>query len=142
MSSMLKSHVATCIFLILASPASIKAATQGFMEGHLKIVWMRGAEPSEEVPRPTVAPETYAQYPLIILSQEGKKEVARVTADQSGNYRVALAPGAYILDVQNRAAKHLSANPQPFTIISNQTVRVDLSIFIGLFKGQASASSG
>jgi hypothetical protein len=140
MSSIAKFLVAFFTFLVLTDSAPIEALAQGFIEGHLKIVWMRGAELSDEEPRPTVAPETYAQYPLIILSQ-GKKEVARVTADQSGNYRVALAPGAYILDVRGRAAKRISASPQPFTIISNQTVHVDLSIFIGLFKGQASASS-
>jgi hypothetical protein len=33
------------------------------------------------------------RYPLIILTQDGKKEVARETADESGNYRVALTPG-------------------------------------------------
>jgi hypothetical protein len=141
MSSNARFLVAFFTFLMLTDSAPIEALAQGFMEGHLKIVWMRGAELSDEEPRPTVAPATYAQYPLIILSREGKKEVARVTPDQSGNYRVALTPGAYILDVQGRAAKRISANPQPFTIISNQTVHVNLSIFIGLFKGQASASS-
>ncbi len=128
---------AVCTFLMLAETASIEAATQGFMEGHLKIVSIRAVDSGE---MPTVAPESYVQYPLIILSREEKKEVARVTADESGNYRVALTPGAYILDVQDRAAKRIYANQQPFTIVSNQTVRVDLTIFIGLVKGKASAS--
>jgi hypothetical protein len=141
MSWIAKFLVAACTFLMLAETASIEAATQGFMEGHLKVVSMRAVEP-DEMPTPAVAPETYAEYPLIILSREDKKEVARVTADESGNYRVALTPGAYILDVQDRAAKRVYANPQPFTVISNQTVRVDLSIFIGFVKGKASAYSG
>jgi hypothetical protein len=131
MSSMPKSLVAACIFLMLAGTASIKATPQGFMEGHLKIVSIRAVEPSDDMPRPAVAPETYTEYPLIILSQEEKKEIARVTADERGNYRVALPPGAYILDVQERAAKRIHAQPQPFTVVSNQTVRVDLGIFIG-----------
>jgi len=42
---------------------------------------------------------------------------------------------------EERAAERIHANPQPFTVISNQTVRVDMSIFIGPAKGQASASS-
>jgi hypothetical protein len=141
MSWIAKFLVAACTFLMLAETASIEAATQGFMEGHLKVVSMRAVEP-DQMPTPAVAPETYAEYPLIILSREDKKEVARVTADESGNYRVALTPGAYILDVQDRAAKRVYANPQPFTVISNQTVRVDLSIFIGFAKGKASAYSG
>jgi hypothetical protein len=141
MSSIPNSVAAACIFLMLAGTASIKAAPQGFMDGHLKIVVIRAVEP-DDMPQP--APETYAEYPLIILSQDGKREIARLTADKSGNYRVALPPGAYILHVQERGeerAERIHANPQPFTVVSNQTVRVDMSIFIGLVKGQASAYS-
>jgi hypothetical protein len=128
---------------MLAGTASIQAAPQGFMEGHLKIVVIRAVEP-DDMPQP--APETYAEYPLIILSQEGKREIARLTADKSGNYRVALPAGAYILALQERsgeerAAQQIHANPQPFTVAPNQTVRVDMRIFIGPAKGQASASS-
>jgi hypothetical protein len=80
------------------------------------------------------------------LSQDEKKEIARFTAGKAGNYRIALPPGAYILRVQEhpaeeRAAERIHANPQPFTVISNQTVRADMSIFIGPAKGQASAYS-
>ena len=144
MLSIAKSLVAACIFLMLTGTASIKAAPQGFMEGHLKIVVIRPVEP-DNMPQPTVAPETYAEYPLIILSQEEKKEIARLTADKSGNYRVALPPGAYVLHVQQRAeeerVERIHANPQPFTVVSNQTVRVDMTIFIGPAKGQAPAYS-
>ena len=107
------------------------------MEGHLKIVVIRAVEP-DNMPQP--APETYAEYPLIILSQDGKREIARLTVDKSGNYRAALAPGAYILAVQERPAEGIHATRQPFTVVSNQTVRVDMTIFIGPAKGQASAS--
>src|ERR1700730_7174553 len=145
MSSIAKPLVAAFIFLMLGKSASIKAAPQGFVEGHLKIVVPGAVEP-DAMPRPEMPPQSYAEYPLIIKSQDGQKEVARVTADESGNYRVALPPGAYILHVQERAeerverVERIHANPQPFTVVSNQTVRVDLSIFIGFAKGKASAS--
>jgi len=143
MSLIPNSVAAACIFLMLAGPASIKAGPQGFMEGHLKIVVIRAVE-ADDMPQP--APETYAEYPLVVLNQDGKREIARLTADKSGNYRVALPPGAYILALQERsaeerAAERIHANPQPFTVVSNQTVRVDMSILIGPAKGQASAYS-
>ena len=97
----------------------------------MKIVVIRAVE-SDDMPQPAVVPETYAEYPLIILSQDGKREIARLTADKSGNYRVALPPSAYILHTQQRAEERIHANPQPFTVVSNQAVRVDMGIFIGL----------
>src|SRR5258705_12924140 len=116
MSSIPNFVAAACIFLMLAGSASVKAAAEGFMDGHLKIVVIRAVEP-DNMPQP--APETYAEYPLIILSQDGKREITRLTADNSGNYRVALPPGAYILDVQKeREAERIQANPQPFTVVS------------------------
>jgi len=119
------------IFL-LAFSASLHAAEQGFLEGHLKIIFGMAAQPSDDMPRPEIAPESYAEYPLVVLSQDGKKEVARLAADEDGNYRITLPPGDYILDVQDRAAKRLRARPQPFTVVSNQTVRVDMNINTGI----------
>lgn len=129
----LKYLVSGCLLLIpIGCVASDNAAPQGFVEGHLKIVSPRAVEPSDNMPRPAVAPETYAEYPLIILSQDGKREIAHVTADENGKYRMELPPGAYILDVQDRVAKRIRAKPQPFTVVANQTVRVDMNIFTGL----------
>jgi hypothetical protein len=132
MSSFLKYLIALTTSLILADIALSNATPPGFMEGHLKIVSLGAVEePSDAMPRQTVTPERYAEYLLIVLSQDGNREIARVTADGNGNYRVPLPPGAYVLDVQDRAAKCIRAKPQPFTVISNQTVRVDMNIVIG-----------
>ena len=81
---------------------------------------------------PTVTVQTYAEYPLVILTEDKKKEVARFTADGKGNYHVAVPPGFYILDVQDRARKHVRAHPQPFTVVSNQTVRIDMDMDTGV----------
>jgi len=125
----LKNLIVGCIFLALArSTTSSDALPPGAMEGDLKIVSPRAVEHSDAVPRPAVAPETYAKYPLIISSQDGEKQIARIIPDESGHYRVALPPGAYVLDVQDRVAKGVRAKPQPFTVVSNQTVHVDMWI--------------
>ena len=58
--------------LSLAGTAPSNVSPPGFMEGHLKIVWLGAAEASDEMPRSEVAPESYAAEPLVILSQEGK----------------------------------------------------------------------
>jgi hypothetical protein len=132
MAMLFKYLVSTFVIFLLAGTTTINAAQQGFLEGHLKIILGMAVEPSDDMPRPEVKPQSYAEYPLIILSQEEKKEIARVTADENGNYRVGLPPGNYVLDIQDRKAKHVRVAPRPFTVISNQTVHVDMNILIGM----------
>jgi hypothetical protein len=112
--------------------ASLNAAEQGFLEGHLKIIFGMAAQQSDDIPRLEIAPESYADYPLTVLSQDEKNEIARVTADETGNYRVPLPPGDYVLDVQDRVRKRVRTRPQPFKVVSNQIVRVDMDVVIGL----------
>jgi len=125
--------VAACITLILVGgTVSINAAPPGFLEGHLKIFSIKEVElAGDNVPTKATA-QNYDEYPLVILSRDGKTEVARLTADGNGNYRVALPPGDYLLDVQDRARKHVRAKPQSFTVGSNQTLRVDMDMDTGI----------
>jgi hypothetical protein len=128
MSSFLKCLIAVSIFSVVAGLA---IDPPGFVEGHLKIISPKEVELADGN-TPAITAENYAQYPLIILSQGGQKEIARVTADGNGNYRTALPPGDYVLDVQGRARGHVRVKPQPFTVLSNQTVRVDMDIDTGV----------
>jgi len=119
------------MFLVLVGAQSTNAAPQGFLEGHLKIASLKEVQLADSPPSKALA-QDYADYPLIILSSDGKKEIARVTADENGNYRVTLPPGDYILDVPGRRPiGHVRATPQPFTIVPNQTVHVDMNIDTG-----------
>jgi len=121
-----------CICLLLASAALTDAASPGFLEGHLKIISPKEVELADETPSKTTG-ENFADYPLLVMSSDGKREVARIIADANGNYRVTLPPGDYILDVPGRRPKgHLRATPQPFTVASNQTVQVDMNIDTGV----------
>ena len=124
--------VSAFIIFLLAGSAWISAESQGFMEGHLKILSARGVDLGDENAA-IVTTENYADYPLLILSRDKQKEIARITADTNGNYRAVLPPGDYVLDVQGRTQGrtrgHVRAKPQPFTVASNQTVRVDMVIY-------------
>jgi hypothetical protein len=124
--------IVSCIFLILVRGAdSNEAVHPGFLEGHLKIVSLKTVDLADEN-APTMIAETYSEYPLIVLSRDGKKEIARVIADSHGNYRVALPPGDYVLDVQGRSPGHARAKVQPFTIVSNKTIRADMLLDTGI----------
>ena len=130
MSTCLKYPIAASIFFVLVGTALITAAPQGFLEGQLKVLSRSPVKLADENTAAVTA-RNYADYPLIILSRADKKEITRVTADKEGNYRVALPPGDYILDVQRGESAHLRAKPQPFTIVANATVHVDMTIVTG-----------
>jgi len=137
MSELLRYLIFACICSAFTAPASINAAPQGFLEGKLKIISGRPVALDDENPsrpidgEPAAAGTDYANYPLIVLSQREKKEVARITADAQGHYRAALPPGAYVLDAEGRVRRRLHVRAQPFTIVSNETIHVDLTIDIG-----------
>jgi hypothetical protein len=115
----------------VACTAASPATPPGFVEGHLKIVALREVELSGGQ-APSIEPEVYAEYPLIIRGSDGETEIARVTADANGNYRTALPPGTYVLDVQGRGPGRVRAQPRRFEIVSGQTARVDMDIDTGV----------
>ena len=127
----LKRLLSGFVFFLFSGSALINAAPQGFVEGQLKILSPKGVELADGTPSKITA-ENYTDYPLVILSSDKQTELAHVTADGNGNYRIALPPGNYVLDVQNRRRRHVRATPQPFTIVSNQTVHVDMNIDTGV----------
>ena len=134
MSSFLKNLVAGCILLVLlGSVQASDPAAPGFLEGHLKIV--SPGPPVEltdqNTARAVVETAEYSLYPLVILSRGDKKEITRVTADKDGKYRVALPPGDYVLDIEGRVRKRLRVITQAFTVVPNETVRVDMTILTG-----------
>jgi hypothetical protein len=124
----LKNLIVRCIVLALAGSAtSSDASPSGVMEGHLKILSSKPVDIGDENTA-TVTARNYADYPLLILSGDKQKEIARITADTNGNYRAVLPPGDYVLVAQRRPRTHVSAKPQPFSVVSNQTVHVDIDI--------------
>jgi hypothetical protein len=136
----LKNLIVGCIFLLLAgSAASSDPLPSGVMEGHLKILSPKPVDLGDENAA-TVTAENYADYPLLVLSRDKQKEIARITAHTNGNYRAVLPPGDYVLDVQGRTLKHVRAKPQRFTVVSNQTVRVDMEIYTDHWRARSTQS--
>ena len=123
--------IAGCALLPLLAIQAGDTAKPGFLEGHLKIISLKEVELAGGN-QPKFVAENYAEYPLIVLNKDGQKEVARVTPDREGNYRVSLPPGDYVLDVEGRRPGGVRAKPQPFTVLSGQTVRVDMDIDTGI----------
>src|SRR5918996_1983265 len=127
----LKYLILAFLFLVSIGRLASENAAPGFLEGRLRILAFRDVDLADATPS-KFSDGNYAEDPLIILSRDQQKEVARVTADENGNYRVALPPGDYVLDVQDRRRRHVRTRPQPFTIVANQTAHVDMNIDTGI----------
>jgi hypothetical protein len=144
MSELVRYLIAIFICSAFTAPASINAAPQGFLEGQLKIISGRpvaldDGNPSKLIDeKPAAAGADYANYPLVVLSQGEKKQVARITADAQGHYRATLPPGTYILDAEGRVRRRLHVRAQPFTVVANETIHVDVTIDTG-FAAERSA---
>ena len=130
---LLKSVFFVCLVsLAITCGIADSSAPTGWLEGRLRVVFLRGVDTGDEMPRRTVAPGSYAEYPLIVLTANRKQQVARLIPDDSGHYRAALQPGNYVIDVQDRVRKRLEVSAQPFTIAANQTAHVDITVITGL----------
>jgi hypothetical protein len=127
-----------CVSLVvLCSPRGNGDDSRGVVEGHLTILSLKEVDlAGRDGESPKVPPKNqaanYADYPLIVLTRDGKKEITRFTADQTGNYRAELPPGDYRLDVEGRISWKARVKPTLFTVVPNQTVHVDTNIDTGL----------
>ena len=119
------------LVMLIGSAVLSDPVPPGFVEGHVKIFPLSDVNLKDDGnPAKTITEAPYAEYPLLVLTRDGKKEITRVTADRNGNYRVELPPGDYILDVGARTPKR--PKPRPFTVVSRQTVRIDMTIDTGI----------
>jgi hypothetical protein len=103
------------------------SAAPGFLEGHLKVHVAGGAKLAEG-DEPKAASVNYAEYPMVVLRKENREEIARVTADANGHYRIPLPPGDYLLELKARVRRRIETQQRPFTVVSQQTARVDMEL--------------
>ena len=124
-----KNVVRVCAVSMLIATVALGGPPPGFVEGHVKIFPLGDVNLADDARLPNAQnDQPYSEYPLIIRSRDGKKEITQVTVNRNGNYRVELPPGDYVLDVQRPEPGHVRARSRPFTVVSGQTVRVDMDI--------------
>lgn len=117
--------------LAFSAVGSPQSSDTGTLQGHLKIISTETVQLADGS-IPTVTPQTYLEYPLVVLSSDSKKELETLIADAQGNFRANLPPGSYILDIQNRVRKHVRAKPVAFTVAANQTAHVNIEMDTGI----------
>jgi hypothetical protein len=128
----LKIAILVAILIAVLSACSPAAPQEtGTLEGHVTIgplspVVQAGAS------EPTPAPEVYAARQIVILSEDGEKELARVQISADGIYRIELAPGAYQVDIARTGIDFSKDLPARVEIRSDETTRLDVDIDTGI----------
>jgi hypothetical protein len=107
--------------------SAVTPVVPGFLEGDLSIHLERGADLADKS-SPTPDQASYKEYRLAVFSKDHRIEIAEVSVDEHGHYRLSLPPGDYVLDVKRQVRNRLRVTPRSFTIASEQTARVNMEI--------------
>jgi len=113
------------------SPIQTSPAQIGYLEGHVNIGPLSPVQ-RVDAPTPVIPPEVYAARSLNIMQADGVTLVTNVKFNSDGTYRVALAPGIYVVTLARSGIDRASGLPQKITIESGKTVRLDIDIDTGI----------
>jgi hypothetical protein len=86
----------------------------------------------EGVPEPTPAPEVFAARKILVLSQNGRREIARVSISAVGTYQVILPVGRYLVDVAGSGIDRGIDLPTEIEIFKDQITYLDIDIDTGI----------
>lgn len=106
---------------------AVTPAQPGFLEGDLSIQSERGVDLADK-PSATPSQTSSKDFRLVVLSKDHRTEIAEVSVDDHGHYRMPLPPGDYVLDIKRVGRKRVLATSHSFTITSQQTARVNMEI--------------
>lgn len=115
-----------------ATTPSAPASAVGYLEGRADIGPLTPVE-KVGVPPPIPSPEICTARGLSVRDAKSDKEVARFSLAGDCTYRVALKPGAYVVDlVRTQRIGGSKDLPKTVEIESGKTVRLDVSIDTGI----------
>jgi hypothetical protein len=124
-TKILRLLVGAAMTLVLGGSMDASAPLAGVVEGQLKIISEKGAS-LDGVSKDEKAP--CEKCALVILSKTDRSEIAQVTTDKEGRFRVGLPAGDYILELKRSGRIRLLGAPKQFTITAEQTVHVEMDV--------------
>jgi len=104
---------------------------RGTLEGHVSIGPLVPVVREGE-PESTPGPEVFASRQIVVFSSDGRREIAQVSIDGQGNYRVRLPAGQYLVDINHAGIDSAAGMPAEIEILPGQTTRLDVDIDTGI----------
>lgn len=119
-----------CLAIAVVSCARM-GQERGTLAGHVTIGPLQPVQRQGE-PAPTPGPEVYAAWEIVVYTLDMRKEVARATIDDQGNYTIELRPGIYAVTAEQAAGGGLPQLTQTVGISAGQTTQQDIDIDTGI----------
>jgi hypothetical protein len=118
--------------LFLAAGCSSGSEASGTLTGHVGIGPLQPVQRVGELP-PTPSPAMYAAWRIVVLSQDGKREIAQGEINSGGKYLIKLAAGKYIVTAKPVNGAGLGGQQiELVEIIKWKTTQLDISIDTGI----------
>jgi len=107
----------------------------GTLQGKVHIVLLSPVEMPGG--KPPVNPEVFAARKVMVNSRDGRKLIAQVSIEQTGQgnegfYRAPLKPGVYAVDITRLGINRSREVPRQIEIMSEQTTEVNIDIDAGI----------
>lgn len=105
----------------------------GFLEGKISIGPICPVETIPPDPGCLPTAETYKAYPVSVWSSDGKIKVAQIYPSLDGTFNMELAPGNYLVILENNQNRIGSSNlPADISIVSENTTTLIISVDTGI----------
>ena len=112
-------------------PGPAPTAQPGYLEGKVTIGPLSPVQKAGETPPPP-PPEVCTARSIDVSAADGKTLVANVKVSAECTYRVALAPGSYVVNIARTGIDRGTGLPKTVTIAGGQTVQLDVDIDTGI----------
>jgi hypothetical protein len=118
--------------IMMLAGCSSKGQGMGTLAGHVDIGPLQPVVHVGE-PEPTPSPEVYAAWQIVILTENGNREIAIADIDSNGNYQVLLSVGTFMVTAKPLNVKGFSAQQAyPVEILKGKTTQLDIRIDTGI----------
>lgn len=119
-----KSVLAIVLMVPFAGPKT------GTIKGHVSIGPLKPASRVGEVE--VVPPRVYAEYKILLISADGKKEIGRYKLTDKGDYKITIAPGQYRIVWTGPVSPRVRLGTKNVEVKEGKSVTVDFDIDTGI----------
>lgn len=123
--------IAALLLFATNSIGHASSSANGVLEGQISILQSRGTELADDI-SPEKKKSPCPSCPVVVMSKDGKTEVAQVAVDPEGRFRLNLPAGDYVLDLKGNGPRRMRSTARPFSVVAGQTVRVELDVTLAV----------